>query len=252
MPTISAIIIAKNEERHIRKCIETVLWTDEIIVLDSGSTDHTSDICKEYAPKVKLYITDWPGYGKQKNRASTLATSDWILSLDADEQVTPELKTEILQAINSDRDYAAYQIPFQNHFHNQPIRHCFGSDFHTRLVKQKLCKFSDTAIHEKMIIAGKTGRLREKINHFSVENIEELIYKMNLYSTLGASNLYQTSKKTNPLKILVHASWVFIKIYFLRLGFLDGWPGLVMAFSNYAGTFYKYAKLLEKNSEIKK
>jgi len=109
MPTISATIITKNEAHDIRGCIESLLWTDEIIILDSGSTDGTQAICQEYAPKVKLTVTDWPGFSKQKQRALDLATSDWILSIDADEQVTPELQNEILEVIPNS-EYAAYKI----------------------------------------------------------------------------------------------------------------------------------------------
>ena len=249
MPTISTLIITKNEAHDIEACIESVLWTDEIIILDCGSTDNTIDICKKYAPKVKLHQTDWPGFGKQKNRALVLATSEWILSIDADERVTPELKNEILQTLDNS-SYVAYQIPFQNHFLNRKIKYCFGDDFHTRLAKKEFCKFSDNIVHEKIIINGATGKLRKKIDHFSCDNMEELINKINSYSTLGAITLHQSGKKASFARALTHACWKFIKIYFINLGFLDGWPGFILAFSNFEGTFYKYAKPLLSNNHL--
>lgn len=248
MPTISTIIITKNEAQNIVACIESVLWTDEIIVLDCGSTDQTQNICKKYAPKVKIYETDWPGFGKQKNRALALATSDWVLSIDADERITPELKQEISKKLTLS-NYVAYKIPRLNHFLGKPIKHCFGnnSDAPIRLIKKDCGKFSDDIIHEKIITNGAIGKLQNKMQHFSFNNIEEIINKINNYSTLGATKLYDAKRKTSYLKAFAHASWAFVKIYFLKLGFLDGWIGFIVAFSNFEGVFYRYAKLLRKN-----
>ncbi|EKE01169.1 MAG: Lipopolysaccharide core biosynthesis glycosyltransferase [uncultured bacterium] len=248
MPTISAIIITKNEEKNIAACIDSVLWVDEIIVLDCGSTDQTQEICRKYAPKVKLRETDWPGFGEQKNRALALATSDWILSVDADERVTPQLKQEILQKLDNP-NYVAYKTPRLNYFLGKPIRYCYGdkSDAPIRLAKKNACKFSDDIIHEKIIVNGTIGKLQNKLDHFSFNNIEDLINKINSYSTLGATKLYKNNKKTSHTKAFAHALWAFIRIYFLKRGFLDGWPGFIIAFSNFEGTFYRYVKLIEKN-----
>ncbi|MEI8054875.1 MAG: glycosyltransferase family 2 protein [bacterium] len=246
MQTISTIVITKNEEQNIAACLESALWTDEIIVLDSGSNDNTLAICKKYTPKVKTYTTDWPGFGKQKNRALALATSTWILSIDADERVTPELKQEILQKLNN-TNYAAYKIPRLNYFLGKQVKYCFNSDAPVRLIKKDGGKFSDEIIHEKLIVNGETGKLKNKLQHFSFGNIEELINKINSYSTLGATKLHDTKKKTSYAKAFAHASWIFIKIYFLKLGLLDGWLGFIIAFSNFEGVFYRYVKLLEKN-----
>jgi len=253
--TISATIITKNEEKHIKDCIESVLWTDEIIILDSGSTDNTLKICKQYTPKVKLFETDWQGFGKQKTRALEQTTSEWILSIDADERVTPELKEEILQTLKQP-SFEAYKIPMQNHFLRKPLKFCCGSDYHIRLAKKSSCKFTDDVVHEQMIISGNSGgnigKLQKKLNHFSIDKLEESIEKINNYSTLGALKLKQNKENVRPIHAFGHALWIFIKIYFLRLGFLDGLPGFVFAFSNLEGTFYKYIKLLEqKYSETK-
>jgi glycosyltransferase involved in cell wall biosynthesis len=250
MPTISTTIITKNEEDNIGACIESVLWTDEIIILDCGSTDNTKNICKKYAPKVKFYETDWPGFGKQKNRALKLATSDWILSIDADERVTSELRDEILQTLAHDTSiYTAYQMPRQNYFLNKPLKYCCGKGeaASPRLAKRGYCKFSDDIVHEKTIITGNIGKLKNELSHFPWKNIEHLLNTMNHYSTLGALRLEQAKNKSSFIEALVHACWAFIRVYFLRLGFLDGWPGFIIAFSNFEGTFYRYAKLVEKN-----
>ena len=250
MQTISTIIITKNEEQDIAACIESALWTNEIIILDSGSADTTLAVCEKYAPKVRVHTTtDWSGFGKQKNRALAFATSDWILSIDADERVTPELKQEILQKLNlNNTDFIAYKMPRITYFLGKQIKYCFSnnSDAPIRLVKKDCGKFSDDIIHEKLVISGKTGELKSKLQHFSFGNIEELINKINNYSSLGATKLYGTKKKTSYAMAFTHAFWIFVKIYFLKLGFLDGWPGFIIALSNFEGTFYRYAKLKEK------
>ena len=248
MPTISTIIITKNEEQHIKDCIETVLWTDEIIILDCGSTDQTQNICKKSAPQVKLHVTDWPGFGKQKNRALKLAKSEWVLAIDADERVPPKLKNEIRQTLNYN-DCVAYQIPIQNYFLKRQLKHGFGYDFHTRLMKREHCQFSDDIVHERIVTSGKIGKLREKLHHFSYDDLEELLTKINSYSTLGALKLESTKKRCGFATALAHAAFAFIKIYFLRLGFLDGWPGFILAFSNFEGTFYKYANCRPKSTK---
>ena len=247
MPSIATIIITKNEERNIAACIETVLWTDEIIVLDCGSDDKTMQICQEYAPKVRLYMTNWLGFGKQKNRALALTAATWVLSLDADERITPELKDEILRKLNN--NYVAYQIPRLSYFLNKPIKYCYGhkSDAPVRLFRNGCGEFTNDIVHEQITVVGARGKLQHKMLHFSFSSIEQLIDKTNTYSTLSAAKLKSCQVKTTYFRALAHASWAFLKIYFLRRGFLDGWTGFVVAFSNFAAVFYKYAKLLEKN-----
>lgn len=247
MSSIAAIIITKNEERNIAACIETVLWVDEIIVLDCGSDDKTTQISQAYASKVRLYMTNWLGFGKQKNRALALTTATWVLSLDADERITPELKDEILRKLNS--NYAAYQIPRLSYFLNKPIKHCYGkkSDAPVRLFKNGCGKFTDDIVHEQIIVVGAVGKLQNQMLHFSFASMEQLINKINTYSTLSAAKLKRNQVRTTYFQVLVHASWAFLKVYFLRRGFLDGWVGFIIAFSNFAEVFYKYAKLLEKN-----
>lgn len=267
---ISTIIITKNAAKYLKQCLDSVLWTDEIIVLDCGSNDNTVNICQSYGDKVKLHYTDWPGFGKQKNRALKLASGEWILSLDADEVVTPELQYEIIgildcfaktarnnEAIhtgqaninknNKDNQIVGYKIPRLTYCFGKPVKYCFGhnKDKPIRLLKKNCGYFSDDIVHEKIIANGKIGSLKRQIQHFSFSNIEDIVNKMHSYSTLSATKLYQKQYKTTPIKIFFHAFWAFFRIYVLRLGFLDGYCGFVIALSNFEGVFYKYAKLME-------
>ena len=250
MQTISVIIITKNEEANIKDCIETVLWADEIVIIDAISTDQTQKICEQYAPKVKIHIADWPGFGIQKNRALQFATSNWILSLDADERITPTLKQEIQETIKKNSTSAAYKIPRLNYFLGKPMKYGFGfnSDAPVRLAQKNLCEFTPDIVHEQLITTGNIDQLKNPLLHFPFENLEKLTSKINSYSTLGATTLHQKNKNTNFLQALIHATWVFVKVYFLRLGFLSGWRGFLLAFSNFEGTFYRYLKLFEKNN----
>jgi len=267
---ISTIIITKNAAKHLKQCLDSVLWMDEIIVLDCGSNDDTVSICKSYGDKLKLHQTDWPGFGKQKNRALKLASGEWVLSLDADEVVTPELQCEITGILdccakstlndevvkhgqvvinknNKDNQVVAYKIPRLTYCFGKPVKYCFGhnKDKPIRLLKRDHGCFSDDIVHEKIIVTGKISSLKQPMQHFSFSSIEDIINKMHSYSTLNATKLYQKQYKTTPVKAFLHAFWAFFRIYILRLGFLDGYCGFVIALGNFEGVFYKYAKLME-------
>jgi glycosyltransferase involved in cell wall biosynthesis len=247
--SITAIIMTKNEAHDIAACIESVLWMDRVIVLDSGSTDGTQDICKKYA--VQLVEAPWLGsFGKQKNQALVLATTDWVFSLDADERITEPLKQEVLQIINGNPECTAYKIPRQNFFLNKKIKHCWNtkSDMPIKLLRRGMAKFDDALVHENVIAAEPIGKLTNALLHYPVRDLEEMLNKTNFYSTLGATKLAQKDIKSSIMKTLGHGIWAFIRIYILKLGFLDGWPGFLIALANFEGTFYRYAKLLEKEN----
>lgn len=244
MPSLSVIIIARNEAQDIRKCLESVKWANEIIVFDSGSTDGTPDICREYTAKV--FETDWPGYGVQKNRALAQATSDWILSLDADEQVSEALQKEILTTINLQSSaVSAYKIPFISHYYGRPITHGdWGAEVHLRLFKRQAAHFKESPLHEKLIVNGKIGKLKAPIIHHPYQNVDEVLEKLNRYSTDGA-NLRQTQGKSSTFsKALVRGIWTFFRAYIIRRGFLDGREGLMLAISGAENTYYRYLKLM--------
>lgn len=245
MTTISVTIITKNEALNIAECLKSVAWANEVIVIDSGSTDDTQNIAKKNGAKV--FVTDWPGFGIQKNRALQNATCEWILSIDADERVTENLQNEILQTINNNRDVVAYKLPRQNFFLGKHVKHCFDakSDAPIRLFKRSFAKFTDDVVHERVVVNGKISALKNSLQHFPFRDLTTLLNKANLYSTLGAEKLAKQNIKPTIFKAFSHGFWGFIRLYFLKLGFLDGWPGFIIALGNFEGTFYRYAKLLE-------
>ncbi|MGB6977450.1 MAG: glycosyltransferase family 2 protein [Gammaproteobacteria bacterium] len=242
MNTLSVIIITRNEAADIRYCLESVKWANEIIVLDSGSSDQTVAICREYTAKV--FSTDWPGYGIQKNRALQYATSEWVLSLDADERVSDDLRHQIQTAITQNTS-DAYAIPFQSRFCGQVIKWgAWRSEKHVRLFKRSQGKFSDAIVHEKLLINGQIGQLTAPILHDSYKNFEEVLEKMNCYSTYGAELRLQQGNRGGLTIALLHGIWAFIKSYCLQLGFLDGKMGFILAISIAEGSYYRYLKLM--------
>lgn len=240
---LSVNIITKNESDQIRDCLESVKWADEIIVLDSGSTDGTVDICREFTDKV--FETDWPGFGPQKNRALEKSTGDWVLSIDADERVSPELRAEIEQAIKSNQ-YQGYEIPRASHYCGKRIRHSgWWPDYIVRLFQRESGVFSDSLVHEIVKVKGSTGRLKSPLIHYSFSDFEEVLEKVNRYSTYNAEMLFKAGKTSSVLRAVGRGFWSFFKTYVIRAGFLDGRHGFMLAVSNAEGTYYKYVKLIQ-------
>ena len=240
---LSIVIITKNESAHIGRCLESIKWADEIIVLDSGSEDDTVKQCLQYTDKV--FETDWPGFGIQKQRAVSKAQGEWVMSIDADEMVTPELKLEIVQA-TIQAEYNAYQIPRLSTFCGQKIHHSgWWPDYTIRLFRRKLGQFTDDRVHETVRVEGKVGHLKNPLLHDTYINLEEMLDKMNNYSSLSAGMLYQKGRRSSLGKAILRATWTFFRTYILRAGFLDRRYGLMLAISNAENTYYKYLKLLE-------
>ena len=241
--SLSVVIIAKNEEAGIRRCLESVTWADEIVVLDSGSTDATVRICREYTQHV--HETDWPGFGPQKNRALERATGDWVLSLDADEWVTRDLRDEILNAISRPDQATAFRVPRLSSFCGRFMRHSgWWPDHVIRLFRCGAARFSDDIVHERVIAEGKTGTLRQPIMHETFVDLNELLQKMNNYSSLAAREMHRSGKKAALTGAVFRGLWAFIRTYFLRGGFLDGREGFMLAVATAEGTYYRYAKLM--------
>ena len=240
---LSAIVIVKNEGAGIRRCLVSLNWVDEIVVLDSGSTDDTVAICREFTPHV--HVTDWPGFGPQKNRALQLATGDWVLSLDADEWVTPASRGEIERAVALAQDAAAFRLPRRSSFCGRFMRHSgWWPDHVVRLFRRGAARFSDDAVHERVIVDGKIGTLQEPLMHETFVDLDELLGKMNNYSTLSAQEMQRAGKRSGLAMAVVRAAWAFVRTYFLRLGFLDGREGFMLAVATAEGTYYRYVKLL--------
>jgi len=243
MTTLSVTVITKNESKHIRTCLESVKWADEIIVLDSGSTDDTVAICREYTDKV--FGTDWPGFGMQKNRALQRATCDWILSIDADESVTETLHREIEEAIEQPGISVAYQIPRRSSYCGRFMNHGgWWPDYVVRLFRRGHASFSEDLVHERLIVQGAMGRLINPLLHDAFSNLEEVLETTNAYSSAGARLLWQRRKTSSLTGAVLHGIWSFFHTYIVRAGFLDGKKGFMLAVSNGEGTYYKYLKLM--------
>lgn len=240
---LSVIIITKNEASHIGRCLESVSWADEIIVLDSGSTDNTVELCRFYTDKV--FTTDWPGFGLQKQRALDKAQGDWVLSIDADEVVTSELRVEIEQALQQ-RQFHGYEIPRLSSYCGRQMRHGgWWPDYVLRLFRRDYGQFTDAVVHESIIIQGQVGRVNSPLLHDAFVNLDEVLHKVNCYSSLGAALLYKRGVRSSLSKAILKGLWTFIRTYWIKAAILDGRQGLMLSISNAEGAYYKYLKLLE-------
>ena len=250
--SLSVIVITKNEEDRIEPCLESVSnWADEIIVFDSGSTDRTVELAKKYTDKV--HITDWPGYGPQKQRALKNAVKDWVLSIDADEQVSPELRVEIDTCLKDKPKAIAFRIPWAVHFVGKRLDFGRSGRAPLRFFKREGARFSDAQVHEKVILPkGKIGKLEGRLLHFSHRNLLQALEKFVQYSWLWAQERQGKGGKTGIASALIHSSWEFFNIYVIRFGFLDGRRGLLMAILFWQYTFNKYASLWSLNVPVKK
>jgi glycosyltransferase involved in cell wall biosynthesis len=242
--TLSVIVITKNEAAVIERCLSSVAWADEIIVFDTNSNDGTAEIARRRNARVET-APDWPGFGPQKNRVLALATGDWVLSIDADEWVTPELRAEIERAIAAPDHLPAYRMPRLSSYCGRTMRHSgWWPDHVTRLFQRGAARFSDDLVHEKLVVDGVTGSLREALRHEAIRDLDEAIRKMSSYSTAGAHMLHARGKSSTLAGAVVHGVWTFIRTYVLRAGFLDGREGFMLAVSNAEGAYYRYLKLM--------
>jgi glycosyltransferase involved in cell wall biosynthesis len=243
MSVLSVIIITQNEAINIATCLQSVQFADEIIILDSGSTDETVTIARTYTDKV--YRVDWPGYGTQKNRALQKATGDWVLSIDADEVVTPELGQEIKKILTHPHTFDGYFIRRKSKYCHQMIQYGdWKNDKYLRLFKRGKAQFKEVPVHEELIINGNTSELNSCLIHNSLRNLEEVLLKMNAYSSLSAGHKYHQGNKSGLLTAVVRGTWTFVRGYILKLGFLDGKKGFMLAVSNAEGCYYRYLKLM--------
>ena len=243
---ISVYIIAFNEVDKISDCINSVLWADEIIVADSNSTDGTSEIAMELGAKI-VHIP-FNGYGDLRNQAITHCNGDWIFSLDSDERCTIEVRDEITKLINN-APLDIYRVPRKNFFMGKWIKHSgwYPNFRQPQLFKRGKMSYTMESVHEGFVNNSdkEIGTLKNTIWQFPFKNTEELINKANRYSTLGVEKLQKKGTRGTVSKAFIHGLWSFIKHYIFKLGFLDGGPGLVIAFGNFEGTFYRYIKLTE-------
>jgi glycosyltransferase involved in cell wall biosynthesis len=239
---LTVIVITKNEAHNIQACLQSVMFADQIVVLDSGSTDGTADLVKSMGAEL-VQSPNWPGFGAQKNRALSLARCDWVLSIDADERLTPGLEAEIKAVIDKPQ-FDVYSFPRLSSYCGRYMRHSgWYPDRITRLFKRGTASFSNDLVHEKLITQQAVGQLQAHVLHESFTNFESVLDKANRYSTAGAQNLFEQGKTASIGKALGHGLWAFFRTYVLRRGFLDGRMGLLLAISNAEGTYYRYLKL---------
>lgn len=245
MKRLSVAIIAWNEASTIAKCLESVIGlAHEIIVLDSGSTDETCQICARLGARVVK--TDWPGFGAQKNRAIEAAKNDWVLCLDADERVTPEL-AESIKAVLAGPAQSAYRFARRNRFLGRYLRYGEGyPDWSLRLFDRRVARWSSDAVHEKVLCDAPVGVIAGDLLHDSAETLDSYLAKQNRYTTLAAESAFPGMKFVSGGRLVLSPLVRFLKFYILRRGFLDGVPGLVHISIGCFNSFIKYAKIRER------
>jgi glycosyltransferase involved in cell wall biosynthesis len=243
---LSVTIITLNEEKNIRDCLESIKWADEIIVVDSGSTDRTVDICKEYTDYV--FFNPWPGMNEQKALAMQKATNQWVLNIDADERVTPELRKDILKVLEKP-EFDGYRFPRKNFFLGRWMRHGgWYPDHVLRLFRKDSAYYGGINPHDRVIIkTGKVGDIDAPLLHFTYNSFAQYISRQNSYSSSAALELFKRGKRVHPVMIPLRTLWKFIETFIVKRGFLDGSHGLIAAMGASYSTFQKYVKLWELN-----
>jgi len=245
---LSVCIITRNEAANIVDCLRSVSFADEILVLDSGSTDETVALARAEGAHVQI-SQDWPGFGRQKNRALDLAQGEWVLSLDADERVTPELAREI-QAVLASPSHDAFDMPRLSSFCGRFIRHSgWWPDRVLRLFRRGKARFTDAMVHERVVPQGSVGRLDAHLVHYTYPTLDSALTKMNRYSSDAALAMHARGRRASLASAIGHGMWTFIRIYLLRRGFLDGRHGFVLACVAAMGSFSRYAKLMFLDAE---
>ena len=244
MPKVSVTIISLNEAEHIAAAIDSAAWADEIVVVDANSHDTTPEIAR--AKGARVFERAWTGYVDQKNHAASLASNDWIFSLDADERITPALASEIRALLETDPPRHGYRGPRVAYHLGRWVRTTdFYPDFQTRLYDRRAARWRGKYVHESVSVNGPVGRLRQEIEHYSFRDLEDQLNRINHYTTLAARQMYEAGRRTNALELLVHPPAAFLRNYLLRRGILDGTAGLTISAINAYSVFLKFAKLRE-------
>jgi glycosyltransferase involved in cell wall biosynthesis len=248
--TLSVAIITKNEEANLARTLASVRWADEIVIVDSGSTDRTAEIAREFG--AKFFVEEWRGFGAQKNSAIAKCSGDWVLSLDADEEVSAELAEDIRGLLRGQPEHEAYFLPRRNFFLGRWIRHGgYYPDPKLRLFRRGGAQFEERAVHETIRRSGPAGRLRGDLIHHAYPTLDAYIEHMNRYSALGATQAVARGKTSRSIftflwNVFVIPVATFKYNYFLRLGFLDGREGLLLHLYHSVYVSWKYAKAWEK------
>lgn len=239
---LSAIVITKDEERVIERCLRSLAFCDEILVVDSGSTDRTLELARACGATVQLHV-DWQGFAVQRNRGLALARGEWTLMVDADEWVPDLLREQVLLAVQH-RHHAAYRMPRLSSYCGQFMRHGgWWPDHVTRLMRTAKARY-EGAVHERALIDGSVGTLTQPLMHESFRDVEQVLGKVNTYSTWGARTLYDHGAAPGLATAVAHGLWSFMRTYIVKAGFLEGRRGFMLAVSNAEGAYYKYVKAM--------
>ena len=249
MPTISVAMIVKNEAQELALCLDTVKdWVDEIVILDSGSSDNTKEIALNYGAKF-YENTDWQGFGKQRQIAQRYVTSDYVLWLDADERISPTLRQSILDVVAQNRENTVYQLPRISEVFGREIRHSgWYPDYVVRLYRTNYAQYGDELVHEKVHYPANTKveKLKGDLQHFTYKSLHHYLVKSAGYAKAWADQRQAKGKKATLWQGISHAIGCFVKMYILKAGFLDGKQGLLLAILSAHSTFVKYADLWER------
>ena len=239
---ISVVVITRNEEHNLPRCLSSVTWADEIVVVDSGSTDRTCDVAESY--RARVVSAPWRGFGPAKQTGVDTATGDWILSIDADEEVTEELAREIRTVIGKEDGCDGYYIPRLTNFLGRWIYHCgWYPDPVLRLFRKSRGRFDGAMVHEKVVIDGESGRLKGELRHYSYPDLESYFDKFNRYTTMGAEKAHREGKAAGWSDIVIRPPVSFVKHYVTKQGFRDGLEGFVLSVLSSLAVLVKYAKL---------
>jgi glycosyltransferase involved in cell wall biosynthesis len=244
MPTLSVILITRNEEANLRACLASLDGlAQQVVIVDSASTDGTVEIAGEFGATI-AQPADWPGFGPQKNRALDLATGDWVLSLDADERLTPQLRSEIAAKLSQPGIYTCFSITRLSWYCGRFMKHSgWNPDYVDRLFLRGSARFSDDLVHERLLTKGPALKLENHMLHYSYLDYSQVLQKIDRYSSASAKQAFANVKKGSIISAVLHGLWAFIKTYFIKAGFLDGSHGLALAISNAEVSYYRYLKL---------
>ena len=250
-PAVSAIVVCFNEEENIGACLESLAWCDEIIVVDSFSTDRTVEICHRYTDRVIQRA--WAGYRDQKAFAHSQATKDWVLLVDSDERVTADLKEEICQALaQNDNEYSGYALPRLVFYLNRWWRRGgWYPDYDVRLFRRERATWGGSDPHERILVEGKIRRLRNPLHHFTYRDIEDHLERINRFTSISARELGKSGQRWRLADALLRPAGRFFRFYFLKRGFMEGFAGFYVAVTAAVYVFLKYAKLWELEAEEK-
>lgn len=242
-PTLTVQIVTKNESLNIAEAVFSARFADEVLVLDSGSSDGTVELAR--AAGARVVSTDWPGYGPQQNRGIDLASGSWVFSLDADERISPALAAEVRAVIQS-AQYDGFDVPRRSKFVTRFMKHSgWWPDRTRRLVRKGRGQFTSHEIHANLQIDGRVGHLQSPIVHYSYRDIASVLEKLNRYSSGSARDLYARQKRSSLRAAIGHGLWAFFRTYFLQLGILDRGEGFMLAVFNAEASYYKHLKLAE-------